>query len=133
MEDSITLMEVKPDITIMKLYDIYIFTQSNCEPCYRLKDYVKRLPEEQQKEIHLVPFKDTNKPDLDQPTSLAKSLGVVQTPTLCVTHRDLTCEYYEDDEYCELNDEIVETVVGATAIITALPSIIAAYTYAIDE
>ena len=52
---------------------------------------------------------------------------------MIVTHRDLECETYEDDEYCTMHDTPVETFEGAENIITAIPGVISSYTYVEDE
>ena len=116
---------------MMKLYDIYIFVQNNCDSCYRLKDYIYRLPVEQQKEIKIVPFKcSTN--SLKR-TALAEQLDISVTPTMCITHRDLECELWEGDEYCEMHNTLVEKIEGAVDITKALPSSLSAYTYVDNE
>ena len=112
----------------MKHYRLFIFTQENCPPCYRLKDYIFRLPEEQRKELTFYPYKTGN----GERTVMAQELGVTQTPSLVVIHEDTICE--NDDAV--IDQCIVESIVGAQNIITALPATISDYTYtktAIDD
>jgi predicted DCC family thiol-disulfide oxidoreductase YuxK len=109
----------------MKHYRLFVFTQDNCNPCYRLKEYISRLPHEQQKEVTFYPFKTGN----GERTVMAKELGVEVTPTLVVLHEDTICE--NDDAV--IDQCIVETIVGAQNIITALPATISDYTYTKTE
>ena len=62
-------------------------------------------------------------------TALAEECGVSLTPTLVAVHHDVVCEQDDGDEWCDQIIEVVEKIVGATDIITALPSTIDAYTY----
>ena len=115
---------------MMKQYHIYVFTQESCPPCTRLKDHVKTLTEAEQAELDFVPLKTASV----QRTALAEELAVELTPTLVVTHETVSCEIASDDEeYCDLEEESVERFVGANNIISALDSVIDAYTYAHPE
>jgi hypothetical protein len=111
----------------MKLYQLYVFTQDSCPPCARLKDYINTLTEAEQAELKIVPFKAPN----GSPTALASDFEVASTPTLIVCHEDLVCALDDSgDEWCDGQESLVESVVGANKIISALPSILDAYTYA---
>ena len=114
----------------MKQYHLYVFTQDTCPPCARLKKHVERLTEAEQAELDFVPLKTPS----GQRTALAEELAVELTPTLVVTHETVSCEIASDDEeYCDLEEESVERFVGANNIISALDSVIDAYTYAHPE
>lgn len=111
----------------MKLYQLYVFTQDSCSPCTRLKDYINTLSDAEQAELKMVPFKAPS----GSLTALAEDFEVASTPTLVVCHEDLVCAIDDDgDEWCDGKESIVETIVGATKIIDALPSTLDAYTYA---
>ncbi len=60
---------------------------------------------------------------------MAQELGVTQTPSLVVLHEDTICE--NDDAV--IDQCIVESIVGAQNIITALPATISDYTYTKTE
>ena len=98
----------------VKKYLLAVFTQPNCKPCVDLHSYVAFLPEEQQKVIEFFPFKTVT----GQRTPWCEELGVEKTPTLVVLH----------DEMEDLSTPI-EVIVGAKAIIKALPATISDYTY----
>ena len=104
---------------------ILCFTQPNCPPCYRLKDFINRLPSEQREMIEFVDFKTKD----GERTALAVELEVELTPTLVVA--DETFECSEPDEEgiraCDFIDVPIEKIVGATNITTALPGIINNY------
>ena len=111
----------------MKQYELYVFTQDNCPPCTRLKEYVKTLPEADQSALHFVPLKAPN----GQRTALAEELKVELTPTLVVTYEGLQCEIDSDGfEDCDYTEEPVERQVGANNIIEHLDVTIDTYTYA---
>ena len=109
----------------MKHYRLFVFTQDNCNPCYRLKDYIQRLPIEQQRELTFYPYKTRT----GERTVMAQELGVTMTPSLVVVHEDTICE--NDD--AGIDQCIVESIVGAQNIITALPATISDYTYTKTE
>ena len=109
----------------MKHYRLFVFTQDNCNPCYRLKDYIQRLPIEQQRELTFYPYKTRT----GERTVMAQELGVTMTPSLVVVHEDTICE--NDDAV--IDQCIVESIVGAQNIITALPATISDYTYTKTE
>lgn len=109
----------------MKHYRLFVFTQDNCNPCYRLKDYIQRLPFEQQRELTFYPYKTRT----GERTVMAQELGVTMTPSLVVVHEDTICE--NDDAV--IDQCIVESIVGAQNIITALPATISDYTYTKTE
>lgn len=109
----------------MKHYRLFVFTQDNCNPCYRLKDYIKRLPIEQQRELTFYPYRTRT----GDRTVMAQELGVTMTPSLVVVHEDTICE--NDDAV--IDQCIVESIVGAQNIITALPATISDYTYTKTE
>ena len=122
---------------MMKTYHIYVFTQENCAPCYRLKKYVERLPEAQQAELDFVPFRVKNK---QQPyaqagrTALAEEPNIELTPTLLVVHEEVSCDIDNDgDEWCDGVEVSVERFVGANNIIEHLPATLDAYTYVNPE
>tara|TARA_B100001778_G_scaffold64600_2_gene50565 strand:- start:1633 stop:1983 length:351 start_codon:yes stop_codon:yes gene_type:complete len=105
---------------------IFVFTQENCPPCYRLKSYIKTLPSEQRDAIELVPFKTPT----GQKTALAEELNIDVTPTLVVASEYLVCNTDTDDDgfrFCDLKDEAIETIVGGQNITTALPGVIKNY------
>ena len=105
---------------------LFIFTQENCPPCYRLKDFIKTLPSEQQDVIELVPFKT----ETGARTALAEELNISVTPTMVVAAEEMVCETDTDEDgfrYCELKDDSIETIVGGQAITTALPGVIMNY------
>ena len=111
----------------MKTYELYVFTQSNCPPCERLKAHVSCLTPAQQAALHYVPLRAPN----GQFTALAEELEVTKTPTLVVAYEGLQCRLDEDgDEDCDYTEESVERFIGANAIIENLDSTIDAYTYA---
>ncbi len=109
----------------MKHYRLFVFTQDNCHPCYRLKDYIKRLPIEQQRELTFYPYRTRT----GERTVMAQELGVTTTPSLVVVHEDTICE--NDDAV--IDQCIVESIVGTQNIITALPATISDYTYTKTE
>jgi len=115
----------------MKKYHLYVFTQDQCAPCHRLKDYVQNLTEAEQAELDFVPLKTPS----GQRTALAEELAVELTPTLVVTHEKVDCVYDPDFGYedCDLEEESVERIVGANNIIQQLGSTLDAYTYAHPE
>jgi len=120
----------------MKTYQIYVFSQENCAPCRKLKEYVSTLTEDEQKELHFVPLRvkektcDTCYPDY---TALALEHEVTLTPTLLVVHEELSCTIEDDDEWCDPKEVEVERFIGATSIIEHLPATLDAYTYAHPE
>ena len=114
----------------MKQYHLYVFTQDQCAPCTRLKDYVSSLTKDEQAELDFVPFKTAT----GARTALAEELAVDLTPTLVVCHETVQCELDPDgDEFCDLEEESVERFVGANNIIEHLPATLDAYTYAHPE
>ena len=120
----------------MKTYQIYVFSQENCAPCGKLKEYVSTLTEDEQKELHFVPLRvraktcDTCYPDY---TALALEHEVTLTPTLLVVHEELSCTIEDGDEWCNPKEVEVERFVGAASIIEHLPATLDAYTYAHPE
>ena len=111
----------------MKHYELYVFTQSNCPPCDKLKAHVSCLTEAQRDSLHYVPLRAPN----GNFTALAEELGVTATPTLVVAYEGLHCRLDEDgDEDCDYTEEVVERFIGANAIIEHLDDTIEAYTYA---
>lgn len=112
---------------IMTSTVVLVFTQPNCPPCYRLKDYINTLPSEQQDAIEFVPFKTPS----GEITALADELNIKQTPTLVVAAESLVCEEADEEGYraCDIKDETVETIVGATNITTALPGVLTNYIF----
>lgn len=115
----------------MKHYQIYLFTQDECAPCARVKKYCSmQLTEAEQAELHFVPLKTSS----GQLTALAEELHVEMTPTLVVCHEDVLCSLDETgDEFCDMQEESVERIVGGQAIIKGLKSTLDAYTYAHPE
>ena len=114
----------------MKQYHLYVFTQDQCAPCTRLKDYVSSLTKDEQAELDFVPLKTPT----GARTALAEELAVDLTPTLVVCHETVQCELDPDgDEFCDLEEESVERFVGANSIIEHLPATLDAYTYAHPE
>lgn len=115
---------------MMKLYQLYVFTQDSCAPCSRLKDYIDTLTQAEKAELKMVPFKAPS----GSPTALAESFEVELTPTLVVCHEDIVCALDDSgDEWCDGQESLVEKIVGANNIIAALPSTLDAYTYAHPE
>ena len=115
---------------MMKQYHLYVFTQDQCAPCTRLKDYVSSLTKDEQAELDFVPLKTPT----GARTALAEELAVDLTPTLVVCHETVQCELDPDgDEFCDLEEESVERFVGANSIIEHLPATLDAYTYAHPE
>ena len=115
----------------MKKYHIYVFQQDTCPPCHRLKHYVKSLTEAEQAELDFVPLKTSS----GQRTALAEELEVELSPTLVVVHETKDCTFDEETgyEYCDLEEDTVETIVGANEIIEHLQATLDAYTYAHPE
>ena len=115
----------------MKTYHLYVFTQDNCAPCTRLKDHVQTLTQSEKAELDFVPLKTPT----GARTALAEELSVELSPTLVVTHETVSCDYDPDMgyEFCDLEEESVERFVGANNIISALDSVLDAYTYAHPE
>ena len=114
----------------MKQYHIYVFSQDSCAPCQRLKDHVKTLTIDEQDELDFVPLKTPQ----GQRTALAEELAVELSPTLVVVHETQACRL-DDDGFidCDLEEEPVETFVGANNIIEHLDATLDAYTYAHPE
>ena len=112
----------------MKKYHIYVFTQDGCAPCSRLKDHVQNLSESEKAELDFVPLKTPT----GSRTALAEELAVEFSPTLVVVHETVSCDYDElmGYEFCDLEEESVETFVGANSIIEHLDATLDAYTYA---
>ena len=110
--------------------NLFVFTQPNCNPCYRLKDYIKQLPSEQQAAVEFCSFKT---PD-GRRTALAEELDVTLTPTLVVPNEEMVCELPDEDDFesCDFEATSIETIVGATNIITALPGVINNYVLSED-
>ena len=115
----------------MKQYHIYVFSQDGCPPCARLKDHIKTLSKSEQAELDVVPFKTSS----GQRTALAEELEVELTPTLVVVHETVQCDYSVEDgyEFCDLEEESVESFIGANNIIEHLQATLDAYTYAHPE
>ena len=113
----------------MKQYHIYVFSQDGCRPCDRLKDHVKTLTADEQAELDFVPLKTAS----GDRTALAEELSVELTPTLVVTHEDLYCSIFNDEEYCDQTESPVEYFVGANNIIEHLDATLDAYTYSHKE
>ena len=114
----------------MKQYHLYVFTQDQCAPCTRLKDFVSGLTKDEQAELDFVPLKTP----AGARTALAEELAVDLTPTLVVCHETVQCELDPDgDEFCDLEEESVERFVGANNIIEHLQATLDAYTYAHPE
>jgi len=103
---------------------LLVFTQDNCQPCYRLKEFINRLPSEQSDLIEFVPMKTPS----GQRTALAEECNVELTPTLVVAAEHVECHDDGGIEICDMIDEPVETIVGGQAITTALPGVIKNYT-----
>lgn len=116
---------------MMKQYHIYVFQQDTCPPCHRLKHYVKSLTEAEQAELDFVPLKTPS----GQRTALAEELEVELSPTLVVVHETQDCTFDQETgyEYCDLEEEAVEKIVGANEIIERLQATLDAYTYAHPE
>ena len=116
---------------MMKQYHLYVFTQDQCAPCTRLKDYVSGLTIDEQAELDFVPLKTAS----GERTALAEELSVELSPTLVVTHETISCDFDPDMgyEFCDLEEESVERFVGANSIIEHLPATLDAYTYAHPE
>ena len=115
---------------MMKQYHLYVFTQESCPPCTRLKEHIKNLTEAEQAELDFVPLKTAT----GGRTALAEDLAVELTPTLVVCHETVLCEVDSDgDEFCDLEEETVERIVGANNIIEHLQATLDAYTYAHPE
>ena len=115
----------------MKQYHLYVFSQDECAPCTRLKDHVETLTSNEKAELDFVPLKTPS----GERTALATELSVELTPTLVVVHETVQCDYSEEEgyEFCDLEEESVERFVGANNIISALDSVLDAYTYAHPE
>ena len=112
---------------MMKSYELYVFTQDNCPPCTRLKNFVSTLPEADQRALHFVPMKTAS----GARTSLAECFAVELTPTLVVTYEGEQCTMNDDGFIdCSYTEEPVERFVGANNIIEHLDNCIEAYTYA---
>jgi len=115
---------------MMKQYHLYVFTQDTCPPCKRLKDHVQTLSDAEQAELDFVPLKTPS----GQRTALAEELAVELSPTLVVTHEDITCILDPDgEEFCDFEEQSVERFVGANNIIEHLQATLDAYTYAHPE
>ena len=115
---------------MMKQYHLYVFTQDTCPPCKRLKDHVQTLSDAEQAELDFVPLKTPS----GQRTALAEELAVELSPTLVVTHEDITCTLDPDgEEFCDFEEQSVERFVGANNIIEHLQATLDAYTYAHPE
>ena len=78
---------------MMKNYHLYIFTQENCPPCTRLKQHLESLTEDERAELDLVPLKTAS----GERTALATDLSVELSPTLVVTHEELSCSLPRSD------------------------------------
>tara|TARA_B100001094_G_scaffold55457_1_gene50982 strand:+ start:4299 stop:4640 length:342 start_codon:yes stop_codon:yes gene_type:complete len=102
---------------------LLVFTQENCPPCYRLKEYINRLPVQQQELIEFVPLRTAS----GQLTALAEECHVELTPTLVVAAEHVECTDDDGIEVCDLIDEPIETIVGGQAITIALPGVIKNY------
>ena len=114
----------------MKQYHIYVFTQENCPPCTRLKNHLQTLTPEEVAELDIVPLKTPS----GSRTALAEELSVELSPTLVVTHEELSCDIDSDgEEFCDQFEESVERIVGANSIIERLDATLDAYTYAHPE
>ena len=126
MDDSITHVK-----SMMKNYQLYLFTQPGSEPCDRVSKHIQHLTPAERAEVDFVPLNVAN----GERSALAEELSVELTPTLVVTHETVTCDLDWDtnDEYCELEEESVERFVGAKSIIQHLYATIDAYTYAHPE
>ena len=115
---------------MMKNYHLYVFTQEHCAPCYRLKQHVKTLTEDEQAELDFVPLKTA----YGDRTALAEELEVDLTPTLVVAYEGKQCDIDEDgEEFCDLEETAIERFVGANSIIEHLQATLDAYTYAHSE
>ncbi len=115
---------------MMKQYHLYVFTQDTCPPCKRLKDHVQTLSDAEQAELDFVPLKTPS----GQRTALAEELAVELSPTLVVTHEDITCSLDTDgEEFCDFEEQSVERFIGANNIIEHLQATLDAYTYAHPE
>ena len=120
----------------MKHYHVYVFTQDECSPCTRLKEFVATLPKSDQDELDFVPFKVKSKHQRYAPpknyvrTALAEELDIEMTPTLVVVHEDHECVNDGDVDWCEYKETEVERIVGANNIIEHLDATLEAYTYA---
>ena len=109
---------------------LLLFTQENCNPCYRIKQFINNLPSEQQDMIEQVNFKTPT----GGRTALAEELEIEFTPTLVVANEEVVCELPDDDDYedCDFATDAIETIVGGQAIVTALPGIISNYVVSTD-
>ena len=115
---------------MMKNYHLYIFTQENCPPCTRLKKHLETLTEDERAELDLVPLKTAS----GERTALATDLSVDLSPTLVVTHEELSCSLDQTgEEFCDQFEESVERFIGANSIIEHLNATLDAYTYAHSE
>ena len=114
----------------MKTYKIYVFSQENCGPCDKLKNFVTTLPEDDRKELDFVPLRTAVE---QKRTALAEEFDVLLTPTLLVVHEELACSIEDGDEWCDPKEVEVERFVGANNIIEHLDATISAYTYAHPE
>ena len=114
----------------MKNYHLYLFTLNDCAPAKRVMDHIRTLTAAEQAEIDFVPLETAT----GVRTMLAEELSVEFSPQLVVTHETVSCEIdWDDEEYCELQEESVERFVGANSIIKHLYDTLDAYTYAHPE
>ena len=114
----------------MKQYHIYVFTQENCPPCTRLKEHLETLTPDELGELDIVPLKTPS----GGLTALAEELSVELSPTLVVTHEEISCALDSTgEEFCDQYEESVERIIGAKRIIEKLDSTLDAYTYAHPE
>ena len=111
----------------MKNYHLYLFQLDGCAPANRLMQHIRTLTEAEQAELDCKPIKTAS----GDRTMLAEELSVDISPSLVVVHETVSCEIgWDDEEYCELEEESVERLVGADSIIEHLQATLDAYTYA---
>ena len=109
----------------MKQYQIYLFTKAQCGPCERLKSFLSTIPSSRRSILKLI--------DRSSDSELFDQFEVSLHPTMVVSHIDLECYLFEDDEFCTQCESIVEKVEGANNILATLDATISAYTYADEE
>ena len=115
----------------MKNYHLYVFDQDGSDPSLLLKHHLQTLTDSERSELDFVPLTTPS----GERSMLADELQVDCSPTLVVVHESVQCDidWITDEEYCELEEEPVERLVGVDNIIRHLQSTLDAYTYALPE